>query len=450
MRRIWLVIFMLLAVAWCLAQPRQPAILPVPATQPAAIAASTRPTRAQIDALLRQLGDDHWKLRQEAQDKLVRLGEDVIVDLQKLQQETTEEEVRTRAEAALREIRANIEDGPTQITLHVKDADLRKVFEDISKQAKVRIGFENQPWPQGLPTVSINVDRQPFWLVMKEICDKTGIGPYPYYSQNRDTISLMQGTNFGRYPGVMNKCFYITPIGCQRNHSIDFANPQGASIHFSLQIAIYVDPKLRTLRSYQMAVDSIVDENGNSLYNGPRGTENASYWNGGSFRRDMSVQLSYQPNQGKKIARLKGSTRFVVITKIERWELSDILTARNITKDVPFGKCIVKQVTKKSDQNYEIQVALENPPAMAAQAEVAGEHSTVQQSIRLEDANGRSWYSQGGSGSSSNARRDFTFTYYRQSSGRDGPGIPAKLVWEIPIETKDVSVPIDFRDLPLP
>jgi len=57
------------------------------------------------------------------------------------------------------------------------DADPQEVFAELSKQAKVRIAFDNQNWPNGMPKISIDVDRQPFWLVMKALAEKNGVGP---------------------------------------------------------------------------------------------------------------------------------------------------------------------------------------------------------------------------------------------------------------------------------
>lgn len=414
----------------------------LPATRPAAL-------QAKIDALLKQLGDDDWKRRQDAQDKLVEIGEDAIPDLRKLQSETAEDEVRIRVEAALKLIESNDANGPTRITLHMKDVKLAQVLPEIEKQAKVKVGFENQPIPD-TAVFSIDVDRQPFWLVLKEIADKTGCGPAPYYSNARDMITMSPGTNFSRFPGQVAGCFYVTPTYCSRNHSIDYSNPANASVGFSLQMAIYIDPKLKVLRNdYQLNVQQLVDEKGNALAV-PQGVGGMGYSSGPGFRRDLNVQLAYKPDIGKKIAHLKGAANFLVLSKSESWELANVLTLKDQVRNVPFGKCTVKAVTKSSDDQYKVEVVIDNPPAMAGQAEAAGDYSTVQQCMRLVDAAGRSYMVGGGGSSGSPTRREHQYYFYRNRGGNAAPGDPAKLIWDIPLETREITVPIEFKDLPLP
>src|SRR5688572_4039145 len=84
-------------------------------------APATQPTQ-EIPALIGQLSDPDWKLRQKAQERLVSIGDPAIEALKQIVQQTKDEEVRTRAESALRQIAENARTGPTLVTLHVKDA----------------------------------------------------------------------------------------------------------------------------------------------------------------------------------------------------------------------------------------------------------------------------------------------------------------------------------------
>jgi hypothetical protein len=409
--------------------------------------ATSRPTGVQ--ALLEQLGADDWRVRQAAQDKLIEMGLDVVPDLRNLLRATSDDEVRTRAEAAIRQIDEAERNGPTRITLHVKDASVMDVLAEISKQAKVRIDFSpNQP-PNPPTKVSIDADRVSFWLVMKEICQKTGIGPSPNSYGISDQIPVTPGSTFAATPGEVNGCFYITPTRASRSHSIDYSNPQNASTYFSLQLSIYIDPKLKVVRSsYQLAIDEIVDEKGNSL-SGPQAM-NGSYSSGPSFKRDMQVPLTWTPQAGNKIARLKGSAEFVVLTKSDVWEIPNPLTAGSVTHDLPFGKCVIKGVSKLPDDQYQVQVAIENSAGLSPQALAIADFSAVQQSLRLVDANGHAWQQGGGSGGGGATSRSYQFNYMRNNGGNQAVGDPVKLIWEIPMEMKDLVLPVELRDLRLP
>src|SRR3954470_7414751 len=106
----WVGCIWLLAGTMCLAQ-----VAPTtrPTTNPA-----TQPSGA-VEQLVRELAAEPWQTRQKAQDALVQYGLDVRPRLQALLKETKDEEVRTRVEAALRQIEENRTTGASLITLHV-------------------------------------------------------------------------------------------------------------------------------------------------------------------------------------------------------------------------------------------------------------------------------------------------------------------------------------------
>src|SRR5262245_39758099 len=60
-----------------------------------------------MEALFTNLSADSWQVRQQAQDALVQMGPDARPRLLLLAKQTRDEEVRTRAEAAIRQIEEN-------------------------------------------------------------------------------------------------------------------------------------------------------------------------------------------------------------------------------------------------------------------------------------------------------------------------------------------------------
>src|SRR5688500_18659810 len=103
-----------------------------PTTQP-----TTQPTvnQLRIEQLINELAADTWQSRQTAQDTLVQYGPDIRPRLSALLRETKDEEVRTRVEAALRQIEENRTPGASLITLQMKGASPKEVFAEISRQA---------------------------------------------------------------------------------------------------------------------------------------------------------------------------------------------------------------------------------------------------------------------------------------------------------------------------
>src|SRR6185503_8832094 len=169
--RYWLLVTSCLVVGGvCFAQTTRPA------TQP-----TTRPfaDEARIEQWIRELSADEWQTRQKAQDALVQYGLDIRPRLNSVLKDTKDEEARTRVEAALRQIEENRTTGASLITLHMKNAKPAEVFAEISRQASAELRaspvnlWESKSWP----AMDIDIDRQPFWQAIGEVCNKFGVAP---------------------------------------------------------------------------------------------------------------------------------------------------------------------------------------------------------------------------------------------------------------------------------
>src|ERR1051325_6149201 len=87
----------------------------------------------QAEQLISTLSSDTWQARQQAQDALVQIGLDLRPRLLRLMRQTRDEEVRTRAEAALGQIEENRISGISYITLHMKQALPKEIFANLSR-----------------------------------------------------------------------------------------------------------------------------------------------------------------------------------------------------------------------------------------------------------------------------------------------------------------------------
>jgi hypothetical protein len=363
------------------------------------------------------------------------------------------------AEVVVRTEAADIErEGPTLITLHLKDANAEDVYNEIARQAKVKFSLEElrgrilpngagAGWPSGLPKVSIDVDRRPFWVVVKEVTEQCNIGPAQYSGASGDAIPLSMQSTFGRLPGVVSGAFYITPTRASRSQSVEYGNAQDPAPQFSMNLSVYPDPKLKVLRgSYQLDVKEAVDDLGHSLVAPGKASGTSS---SGGFRHDMTVPLVYAPGTGSKLARLNGTAQFTVLVKSESWIVADALKVNQATHDTPFGKCIIKQLTRKSTDQYQLEVLFEGR-ANDSMAAVAGDVSGLQRNIRLLDANDRPWQAYGGGSTSDGTHTECRLIFMRNRGPADAPGEPAKLIWEIPLQTREMTVTVELKDLLLP
>jgi hypothetical protein len=417
-------------------------------------APTTQPSK-DVEAVIAQLSTDGWKARQQAQERLVGMGPAVVERLKQLVRETQDEEVRSRAETALRQIEANDYSGPTLITLHLNNAPLPMVIGELAKQA----GTEISLWPpmnpqQNPPTLSINVDRQPFWLAVREICEKTGLTP-ERMGGPQQTITLMQRGqgNWAKKPIAVHEGSLITAERAYRSHSIDYAS-QNINSSFSIQFRILLDPKLRVLqRPYQIKLDEAIDDKGNSLVlpvDSNQGVVIRGGWDA-EWICDVNANLKYQPDFGKRITSLRGSARFVTVSKNDSWQIPDILNAKDVEHAMPMGKYTLHEVNKTQDGQYQADILIEHTGIGFPPQNPLIDFGTIQHCVRLVDADGGVYMPGGGSGNGIGANRmrcQIRFITNNINGRNLGP--PAKLVWDIPVELKEILVPIQFKDLPIP
>jgi len=415
----------------------------------AAAPATTQSTSAAIEALVAQLSSDDWKVRQNAQDRLVEMGDAVVPGLQQLVRESQDEEVRTRAEAALKQIEADNKAAPTLITMHLKDASAQTVLAELNKQAKVNIAvwppLANQP---DATKVTIDVDRKPFWLVVREFCEKARYSPMQMGQGGQ--ITLQRGPDsWGRVPFMQKECFFVTADSANRTHNVDFSNPQQIQNHFYVQFKVLVDPKLRVLQGPGvLKLEEVIDDKGNSLI--PNTNFGESYNSWGSWMWNVSAQLQYQPNLGSKIAVFRAKARFLVQSKGERWEIDDVLNAKDKEKTAPSNTKYIFKGLSKVANGYQAQIVVRNAGNVVQGRNPMVDVGTLQQCIQLVDAAGRSYSSGGLSGGGGVAQLTYSLTFNAQSPDGQKLGAPAKLIWDIPLEVKEISIPIEFKDLPIP
>ena len=214
-----------------------------------------------------------------------------------------------------------------------------------------------------------------------------------------------------------------------------------------------VDPKLRVLRAaYTPEVMTAKDENGNSLIRGgfARGEDYRSASWGATWSWDFSVPLVHAPETGKKIALLKGTLRFLVQEKSDVWEIPDIASVKNAERIIPIGKYIVQELKKNGKENYELKIAIEHDRNIVTHQNMLTDWSGLQAAIRLVDAEGRSYQTSGGGGGGGDGKLQYNLHFFARNDAGQTPGDPVKLIWEIPTSTKEMEVPFEFRDLPIP
>lgn len=415
-----------------------------PATQP-----TTAPRDPAVAALIDKLSSGSYRDRQAAQDELVKLGDAARPALQELARSTGNEEVRTAANAALARIDSGEANGPTLITLHVKDADPRTVVPQIAKLADAELSY----WPDSMwdpkfngqvPKATLDEDRQPFWKVLEDFCAQSNC--QPAWMGGHEGITLMQGGNRQLSgPKWTSGQFIAIPVAVYRNRTIQFANGPGVSQDNRLTFQLFADPKARILQ-YDPTVEVVTatDNKGNSLASPSRVFVLGSRLSAArpSWMCDLSAPLNYPANGGDRLVKFKANVHLVIIKKTERLEIPN-LTEQTHTKEVVGGWTVEVKNFKRNPSGGELNLVVTRDRASVRPGTFIFDEL---RGMRIVDDKGETVGSGvGGGGSDTHVDCSMNFNDSRIKSDT-----PLSLVWDIVTETRPVTVPVEFKDLPLP
>ena len=437
------------------AQTHGPAATQPAATEPAiapalltAGAASTQPASQPAEAFpdprqfLTELGSSDWRQRRRAREQLVRLGEQAKPFIQRLIEMAPTEEARSTAAAALSQIDENRVLGPSYITLHVKNALPAEVFAEISRQCFTPIPtMQDNLWDQGgYPRLTLDVDHKPFWEVVPGICQHFGVSLSP----DQHGLRLMRGGFALQGISHIEGPFLITATQVTYSRTRMLGPGQREHSNFGLNMSIYPEPKITVVRGGGgIELDEVVDDHGNSLI--PGHNRQPGGWGGfaGMGGWNVYAPLQYpQKNPGSKIVLFRGRTTFNVQTKVQQLRIDDVLHLSPTTTTVQ-GIQITLESFARKNEGYELKVLVNQPNFASPQWQLLMEQ--IQVRLRILDSRGNELNHRGMSTNANASRLELNLEF--------GPGPathePSRLVWDIPTESKPLTVPILFNDIPL-
>ena len=394
----------------------------------------------EVEKLLAELGGDSWQARERAQQALSLRGPSISARLLEVLAETRDEEIRTRVQAVLRQIEEQRSTGPSPISLHLQGANPAQVFGEVGRQAYTELRpipgdlWTSRPWE----VVDVEFNRRPFWEVLRDLCGRWGVSLANGNGDGELGISRdYAGGVMGKAPVSISGPFMVVVGQIRTYRSVDLNQPRNVSRSTSLQLRVYVEPKVRVLQGASIAtVLEAVDEKGNSLV--VPGARNDGMHSSGTWLWHLHAPLMVQADSGRQLARLKGEARFVVQTHSQRAEIPDVLNARNVSRTAGGRSLAIKEIVQLNGM-YIVYVNV--------QRESEGTLFYPMSSFRLVDAAGRA-LRMINQPVPSGGQIELRF----QGSPSDGEvvGPPAKLIWEVPLESREVIVPFEFGNLPLP
>jgi hypothetical protein len=278
--------------------------------------------------------------------------------------------------------------------------------------------------------------------------------------------------------------YWFGVTGIQRTRSLDLGTgngPDSADDELTLHMVVYPEPKLAVTQVSDFQVAQAVDDAGNSLM--PRsmaaamsGRPRQSMRNLRQINHTIELRLPYpQEHAGTKISVLSGQITATELGEFKQFEVSDVLGKPAITSPLPDG-AVTATVTRRGGQlgdqfHVEIDCSRQglSDEQWSAMLNCLGD-------VTLEDAQGHPMNAVLPVGihtmtSIANIGSfKATGTFAEPQIAHIGPGFgpatgtgaqenqatpektiqPQRLIWRFPASATNITLPVTFKDIPMP
>ncbi len=421
---------------------------------PSASPASSSPAvafDASLDPWVKKLGDSHFRQRELASQTLRKAGAPALACLRKSVNDP-DPEIRQRVLELVSEIEASIQMEPKRVTLRETNKSAKDVLAALAKTSGYPIDLWNDP---GGP-ISIACVDKPFWEVIDQISEKSGLTLQQNYGDDR--VRLSQTGVAPRYVDYSGP-FRISAQSIQQHKVVDLAAGREArrSETLSLQLVVFSEPRMPILGLGEAKLVSAFDSEGNSLIppspaatgeGGFRGRSVSRYGNGyRMLSMQSSVALRRQNDRAKEAAIIKGTVLATLLAQQDRIVLSENIMAEKGKKlEASNMTFLVEQVGKPPNGGLELKLTIsdksKDPSDMTWM-------NSLMQRIEVKDKsgaklvpNGTNWHQSG----QNFVQISFTFS---PPNGKVEKDPKYELIFQN-WKTVDQLVSFELRNIPLP
>ena len=359
------------------------------------------------------------------------------------------------------------------IALHLRDVTLGEALEELSKQSGVALDTSWGGDPEILgKKLSLDLETRSFNEAFNAILDEADVKAVLRQMGGRGTWNVMfnqpDEQNDVMQSGTGLFQLRVLSLNSSLSKSVTPGNKGAAkrsqntnlSVSFGMlpnpQVAVVGAPLLRITRAEDEKGRSLSDDRHNFLGFGNRGEHS-------------SVQLRPLEDASQKLAHLDGVAVYVIPIKRERWEVDDVLNAKDLSHDFQSGGqklTLTIQRAQKNGDSVSLDLKLSRPNGEGRDPSFSFEQLTS--AVQLMDAKGQKLvaggYSGTGGGNALTAQASFGLAPPRRPPFilQDGKRVPApppeklvltepiKLVFDFPTEFVQTEVPFSFSDVPLP
>lgn len=331
----------------------------------------------------------------------------------------------------------------------------------IAKQAGVELVVPgNAIWTNAEP-ITLKVDDGYFWPTFMEMCKQAKISYMPEPGPaGRNKVRLMDvrggGDPFAEVPRSVSKGFVVLAQSATRTYSVFYgkaAVPPRDTLR--LQMQVLIDP-VTPVTSWDLpTVTEAVDENGASLV--PQNSKGVTFLGGaaGGLLQPVTIDLAENASVGKKIATLKGTLNGTAVVKSEKLDLDLPLPPEGKTVKAPDYDVVL--ASPKGGAAFVLNVRFISHQADAAPVTPGGKGAprrgaqmqtqmNLLNSLSVLDAQGNQLISRPSLSLDPQGNAVANIAIMSAKGG----GEPAKISWKVPVATKPIQIPFEFKDLAIP
>jgi hypothetical protein len=314
----------------------------------------------QVRALVLALDDDDLDTRNQAEESLIKLGP-AILDRLPRPDENTSIEVRERL-ARLRTTleKAEIEafSHPTKITLQGK-MKLSEALRDIERQTGNRVFDHREQFGETAadPEVTLDLTDVPFWQGLDQLLDAANVKVYNYGDPERigalPLVAREEGETARSGRGVYAGLFRLEPQRVEASRNILL--PEQSQLAIAVDLAW--EPRIRPIVLLVPLVDLVATDNrGESIPLMNDGTLEIPV-EGPQSGVETVLSLALPSREAKSVQSLQGKFIAIVTGRVETFEFSDLVAARNVVQERG-GAVVTHELTSRNDDLQEIRIRL--------------------------------------------------------------------------------------------
>ena len=306
-------------------------------------------------------------------------------------------------------------DRPSLVTLSFKDALAKDVYESLYAQANAKL----VTWPDHLfdhwekRLVTINLDKVPFWHAIDALEAQTGLTVEDIGQQ-----MVLKEAHRAAAKGPVSITGPFMVVG------ENWGEPE--TIH---RLKVFVEPRIRVLgHDRDATIEEATDDRGQRINIARQRRESFD-----DFSVGNAFDVDVDELQDRKVKFLRGSVRAVILAREDKVEFEGIARANNVEKKLNGRRFLINAINPEQGDWFVTVIAYNTDPPTAGLGQMRA---------TMIDANGIALHSVGRGATGHPDRIQFTLSF---TQGPDC-GLPAKLVMEFPVETKEIKIPFEFGE----